>query len=113
MKKTNSLRNQLYKTAWLVTWTVLVRPFPRQVARRWEIFLLRLFGAKIGKKCRVYSSAKIHIPYNLVMKDRSTIADKVHIQNTAIITIGERTMISQGSYLCAGTHDITRKSLII
>lgn len=93
-----------------MVWTIFVRPFPRQVARKWEIFLLRLFGAQIGKKCRIYSSAKVHIPYNLIMKDGSTIADRVHIQNTAVITIGKKTMISQGTYLCAGTHDITRKS---
>lgn len=77
--KSDGLIYKLYKITWVVVWTLLVRPFPRRAASKWEILLLRLFGAKIGKHCRIYSSAKIHIPYNLLMEDGCTIADRVHI----------------------------------
>lgn len=105
-----NIKHLIYKSLWMIVWTIFVRPFPRQTGKKFEIILLKLFGAKIGKNCRIYSSAKIIIPYNLIMEDGAVIADRVIIQNTAIIHIKKNAIVSQGSYLCAGSHDITRKS---
>ena len=100
------MKYKLYKTLWMIVWHALVRPFPRASASKFETILLRLFGAKIGKKCNIYSSAKILIPYNLVIGDNVTLADRLLIQNTAMVEIKTNSIISQGTYICAGTHNI-------
>jgi putative colanic acid biosynthesis acetyltransferase WcaF len=45
------------------------------------------------------------------MGDYSTIADGVDVYNLGPITVGSHTTISQGTYLCAGTHDYTKPGL--
>ena len=114
------MKYQLYKILWIITWTLLIRPYPRAIASKFEVFLLRLFGAKVGKGCNIYSSAKILVPYNLVIGDNVTLADRLLIQNTALVEIKSNSIISQGTYLCAGTHnmykstfDTIRKPIII
>lgn len=104
------MKYQLYKIFWMITWTLMIRPFPRASASKLEIALLRLFGAKIGKRCNIYSSAKILVPYNLVLGDNVTLADRLLIQNTALVEIRSNSIISQGTYLCAGTHNIYKKT---
>ena len=41
----------------------------------WRSFLLRLFGAKIGKKVHIYPSVKIYLPWNLEIGDFSCIGE--------------------------------------
>lgn len=101
----NEIRKKIGKRIlWNIVWTIFVRPFPRNVASNWEIFLLRLFGAKIGNGCIVYSSASIWLPEHLVMEDGSQIADHVRIQNSQILTLKKKAVISQYSYVCDGNH---------
>lgn len=100
------MRYKLYKALWMIIWNILIRPFPRKSASKFEGLVLRLLGAKIGKNCDIYSSAKILVPYNLVLGDNVTLADRVLIQNTAMVTIKSNSIISQGTYICAGSHNI-------
>ena len=69
--------------------------------------LLRLFGARIGKRVHIYPSVRITLPSHLVVEDDSTIGDHAEIYNLGKISIGSRTTISQRAHLCAGTHDYT------
>lgn len=108
--KINSMKYKLYKALWIIVWNIFVRPFPRASASKFEAMLLRLFGAKIGKDCDIYSSAKILVPYNLVIGNNVTLADRLLIQNTAMVEIKSNTIISQGTYICAGTHNIYSKN---
>ena len=39
------------------------------------------------------------------------VGDNVEIYNLGKITLGDRSMVSQEAYLCAGTHDYTQVSL--
>ncbi|MEM7621945.1 MAG: putative colanic acid biosynthesis acetyltransferase [Planctomycetota bacterium] len=71
----------------------------------WRVLLLKLFGAEVTWKSRVYPRAKIWAPWNLVMADLATLADDVDCYAVDRITIGEATTISQYSYLCGATHD--------
>jgi putative colanic acid biosynthesis acetyltransferase WcaF len=66
-----------------------------------------MFGAKIGKGVHVYPRVKVWAPWNLIIGDESGIANGVNLYNQGKITIGNRTVISQGSHLVAGTHDYT------
>lgn len=92
---------------WMITWTLLAKPFPKSMASGWKRFLLRLFGAKIADTAIVYSSATIFKPWLLEMKDYACIADGVDCYNAAPITIGVNATVSQRAYLCTAGHDIT------
>lgn len=73
----------------------------------WRSFLLRLFGAKVGRKVHIYNSATIYMPGNLEIGDWASIGEGALIYNLGLITIGEKAIISQRTHLCAGTHDFT------
>ncbi len=103
-----SRKNQIARLLWTIIWAIFARPLPKSLGNFWKIFLLRLFGAEIGKGCIVYSSAKIWAPWNLILGDFVAIADYVDCYNVNKITIHSHTTISQYAYLCSASHDITK-----
>lgn len=103
-----SRRNQLARLLWTVVWTLLARPLPRSVGKGWKRFLLRLFGAKMHHTAHVYSSVRIYMPWQLEMHEHSCLAPEVDCYNVAKITIGAHSTVSQKTYLCAASHDITK-----
>jgi len=72
---------------------------------RWRAFLLRRFGAKIGRKARIRRTVRIEIPWNLTLGDDVIVGDGAILYALGPISIGDRSMISQYVHLCAGTHD--------
>ena len=54
----------------------------------WRRFLLRCFGAKIGRSVNVYPSATIYFPWNLEAGDESAISEHVFIYNLGRVTLG-------------------------
>lgn len=102
-----SWKHRLTRTLWIMVWTFLARPFPRNMASGWKRFLLRLFGAKIHRTSCVHSSVKIFYPANLVMEEYACLGPGVNCYNAALITVGAHSTVSQGAYLCTATHDIT------
>lgn len=99
-----SLKNRIMRSLWGVTYVLLFRPSPRPL-HGWRRMLLKLFGARLGRGAKVFSSAKIWAPWNLQMGDFSTIAPDVDCYSAAPISIGSNTTVSQYSYLCAASHD--------
>jgi putative colanic acid biosynthesis acetyltransferase WcaF len=71
--------------------------------RRW---LLRLFGAKIGKRVLIRPTARFTYPWKVAIADDSWIGDDVVFYSVDRIQIGSHCVISQKSYLCTGSHDI-------
>jgi putative colanic acid biosynthesis acetyltransferase WcaF len=67
--------------------------------------LLKCFGAELGRGCHVYPKVEIWAPWNLQLGDEVGIADGCILYNQAPVQIKKRAVISQGSYLCTGTHD--------
>ncbi len=91
-------------------WT-LVQPllrFSPRICFGWRRFLLRCFGAKIGRRVHVYPSATIYFPWNLEAGDESAVGEGALIYNLGRVTLGERVTISHRAHLCAGTHDYTK-----
>jgi putative colanic acid biosynthesis acetyltransferase WcaF len=78
---------------------------PLSSMKRW---LLRRFGAKIGKRVVIKPHVRIKYPWRLEVGDHSWIGEEVWIDNLADVRIGENVCISQGSYLCTGSHDCHR-----
>lgn len=101
-----SFRAKLIRLIWNLCWNI-VRYLPKQLSFV-KVFVLRVFGAKIGSKCLIDFGVKIWIPWNLDLSDGFVaIGRNVEIYNYAKIEIGKMTVISQYSYLITGTHDYT------
>jgi putative colanic acid biosynthesis acetyltransferase WcaF len=101
------LRNKVIRKFWHLSSLFLFRPFAGRIFNNWRIFILRLFGAKIGQGSVVYASAIIPAPWNLKMGDISCIGPHVELHLDKI-SIGSKVTISQRTYLCSGSHDITK-----
>lgn len=99
-----SLNNRLMRSLWIIICALFFRFSPRPF-HAWRAFLLRLFGAQLGSQCHIYPSAKIWAPWNLKMANSSCIGDNVLVYNQAIVSLGEKAVISQNVHLCTGTHD--------
>lgn len=69
-------------------------------------FLLRLFGAKIGKGVVIRSTARFTYPWKISIGNYSWVGDDVVFYSLDTIQVGEHCVISQKSYLCTGSHDI-------
>jgi putative colanic acid biosynthesis acetyltransferase WcaF len=100
-----SLRNRVARAVWGVVWVLLFLPSLRPM-HGWRRWLLRRFGARIGEGVRVYSSARIWAPWNLVMGDFSVLGDQVDCYSVDRIEIGAHSIVSQYSFLCTATHDV-------
>jgi putative colanic acid biosynthesis acetyltransferase WcaF len=68
---------------------------------------LRIFGAKVNKRSVVYSSTIIYMPWNLEMEEFSVLGPEVDCYNVAKIKIGAHATVSQKTYLCAASHDVS------
>jgi putative colanic acid biosynthesis acetyltransferase WcaF len=99
-----SFGNRLGRALWGAVWFVFCRFSPRPF-HIWRAFILRCFGAQLGAGCHIYPGARIWAPWNLVCSPGAAIADDVIIYNQAVITLGERVVVSQGAHLCTGTHN--------
>ncbi|MEA1049018.1 putative colanic acid biosynthesis acetyltransferase [Lamprobacter modestohalophilus] len=84
--------------------TPLFRLSPRSFFG-WRRFLLRAFGAQIGREAHVYPSVHIYLPWMLTLGEQASIGEWSLIYNLGPVTIGERATISHRAHLCAGTHD--------
>jgi len=104
-----SLANRIARAVWGIVWLVLFRTSPRPL-HRWRNWLLRIFGAQLGTDVHVYPNVRIWAPWQLQIANRVGIADGVIIYNMAPISIGSNAVISQGSHLCGGTHDIDSRN---
>lgn len=77
----------------------------------WRRFLLRMFGAHVGRDVRIHPTVSIEIPWNLRIGEQTGIGDRVILYALGTITIGARVTVSQGAHLCAGTHDWRRADM--
>jgi putative colanic acid biosynthesis acetyltransferase WcaF len=100
----HSLGNRLSRALWGVTWLLLFRPSPK-LLHGWRRWLLRLFGARIGERVAVHSSARIWQPWNLEMGPYSCLSPQVDCYSVNTIRIGAYATISQYCFLCTAGHD--------
>jgi putative colanic acid biosynthesis acetyltransferase WcaF len=105
-------RSAIVVQLWWLVQATLFRGSPQVLYgfRRW---LLRAFGAQIGRQVLVRPSAKFTYPWKISIGDYSWIGDDVVIYSFADIKIGKNVVVSQKSYLCAGTHDYRSASFDI
>ena len=75
-----------------------------QIMYGWRRFLLRLFGAKIGKNVIIRPSVAITYPWKISIGDNTWIGDNTELYSLGDIEIGKNVVVSQKSYLCAASH---------
>lgn len=92
----------------LVWWLVqaVVFPLTLHAAHGPRCWLLRCFGARIGKGVVIRPTARFTYPWNITIGDHSWIGDDVVFYSLEAITVGNHCVISQKSYLCTGSHRI-------
>ena len=76
--------------------------FPFISLKRW---LLKSFGAKIGKGVILKPNILIKHPWKLSVGDYVWIGEKAWIDNLAEVVIGNNVCISQEAYLLTGNHN--------
>ncbi len=104
-----STRETLGRILWSLV-SPLFRLSPR-ICFGWRRFLLRIFGARLGREVHVYASAIIYLPWNLEVGNWSSIGEHARIYNLGKISIGSHVTVSHGAHLCAGTHDYTNPTM--
>lgn len=73
-------------------------------------FLLKAFGAKIGKGLIIKPSVRIKFPWKLKIGDHVWLGEGCWIDNLDHVKIGNNVCISQGAILLTGNHDYTISS---
>ena len=96
---------------WLVQGTIF--SWSPQFFYGWRRFLLRLFGAKIGKQVLIRPTARITYPWKVEIGDYAWIGDNVTLYSLGEISIGSHSVISQRCYLSTGSHDYTQPTFDI
>ncbi len=79
--------------------------FSPRVFWGWRRWMLRSFGAMVGREVHIHPSARIFIPWNLSIGDWSSVGFDALLYNLGPLEIGEKVTISQRAHLCGGSHD--------
>jgi putative colanic acid biosynthesis acetyltransferase WcaF len=90
--------------AWLlVNAIVFLNPvLPAYGFKRW---ILRAFGAHIGDNVIIKPAVNIKYPWFLSIGPYSWVGERAWLDCTAPLQIGKHVVISQGVYICCGSHD--------
>lgn len=87
---------------WIVQATLFA--WSPQFLYGWRRYLLRLFGAKIGRKVILRPTVRITYPWKVEIGDYSQIGDRTELYSLSNILIGKNVVVSQDSYICTGGH---------
>jgi putative colanic acid biosynthesis acetyltransferase WcaF len=75
---------------------------------RVKVIVLRTFGAVIGRGVRIKPGIRVKFPWRLTVGDHCWLGEDLWIDNLAEVRIGDHCCLSQGVYLCTGSHDWSR-----
>lgn len=113
MKKVNlsSFNNDWYKPGnrlrillWYITnWFFLNTQI--HYPSSFKLLLLKLYGAKVGKKILLKPKINIKYPWRLAIENNVWIGEQVWIDNLVDVKIGSNVCISQGAMLLCGNHN--------
>jgi putative colanic acid biosynthesis acetyltransferase WcaF len=76
-------------------------PWPSGV----RVALLRMLGAKIGRRVVIRSNVNVTYPWRLTIGDDVWLGEEVLILSLAPVAIESSVCISQRAFLCTGSHD--------
>jgi len=84
-----------------------------QISSRLRKAALTAFGATIGEGVILRPRLRVRFPWKLTIGDRSWIGEDVWLHNQDQLTIGSDVVVSQGTFLTTGSHDLTRDSAVV
>ena len=93
-----------YVQLWWIVEALLFRPSP-QFLYGWRRWLLRRFGARVGRGAIIRPTVKTQFPWKVSIGDYAWIGDDVVLYSLGPIVIGNNVVVSQKSYICTGSHD--------
>ncbi len=96
---------------WIVQGTLFA--LSPQFLYGWRRFLLRLFGASIGKGVLIRSSVKVTYPWKITIGEHSWIGENCELYSLNKILIGNNVAIAHSVYFNTGLHDYTRETFDI
>jgi putative colanic acid biosynthesis acetyltransferase WcaF len=105
-----SLRTRIAMALWGFCWMLFCAWTPKPL-NRWRLFWLDVFGARIHGTPFVHQRARIQIPWNLTLHDRSCLGDRANLYSLGPIEIGAHAVIAQEAYLCTGSHEFDQPGL--
>jgi putative colanic acid biosynthesis acetyltransferase WcaF len=101
-------RARWVEALWVLLFSPLIASFLPGSA--WRKACLRAFGARIGSGVVIKQRVIVKFPWRLEIGEHSWIGEGVWIDNLAPVVIGSHVCVSQGAYLCTGSHDWSRVS---
>lgn len=75
-----------------------------------KVFLLKLFGAKIGRGTVIKPAVNIKYPWKLQTGNHAWIGEEVWIDNLSDVAIGDNATLSQAAMVLTGSHDNTKET---
>lgn len=103
-KQNHSKKSNLVVYLWLIFSTIFFRTsFPWPIFLK--IFILKLFGSKLGKGVVIKPKVTIKYPWKLAIANYVWIGENVWIDNLESVHIGSNVCISQGAMLLTGNHN--------
>jgi putative colanic acid biosynthesis acetyltransferase WcaF len=105
-------KNAFVVQLWWIVQGTIFRMSP-QFLYGFRNFLLRLFGANIGKKVIIRPTVRITYPWKVSIGDYSWIGDDVVLYSLGEIEIGKNVVISQKTYICSASHDYLKSDFPI
>src|SRR3954452_954024 len=86
---------------------------PWQISSRLRRAALRAFGARIGEGVLLRPRLRVRFPWKLSIGDRSWIGEDVWLHNQDQLIIGSDAVVSQGTFITTGSHDMRRDMALV
>jgi len=95
---------RIKKFAWDIVWGGICRPTPKPL-NFFRVFIFKLFGGVASEGVFIHQSARIHFPWNVTLRKRACLGERVWVYSVGNITIGADATVAQETFLCTATHD--------
>lgn len=96
----------LLRCVWYIVNLFLFRTLRGRLFSGFRKVLLRTFGAKVDKDAYIYATCRVYAPWNLEV-GRACLGPGVELYNKSKICIGDDCVVSQRSFLCTASHDVS------
>lgn len=84
-----------------------------QVSSRIRVWVLRAFGAKIGRGVIFRPRTRVRFPWKLEIGSDCWIGEGVWIHNQDRVTVGHDVAISQDTFISTGSHSLRRDMALV